>query len=201
MNTRRRLQAALWLLAAGALAAYGWSNLRPSTAARARAAEIAGQRVAEMAGNSFPVGLSLPTLAPFRSAWGDRLEFDTFRGRIPMVVNVWASWCPPCVREAPLLEAAWQRLSGQVQFVGVNYRDQRVDALAFLQEYGLTFPGGEDPAGSTTDPLRIFGLPTTFFVDASGRVVGQKIGELDEATLARLVDRAMTGSRGRDAAP
>jgi cytochrome c biogenesis protein CcmG/thiol:disulfide interchange protein DsbE len=201
MNARHWSLAALWLLAAGALVAYGWSNLRPSAAALARAAEIAEKRAAELAGESFPAGLTLPMLTPFRDGWGDRLEFDTYRGRRPIVVNVWASWCPPCAREAPLLEAAWQRFSEQAQFVGVNYRDQRADALAFLQEYELTFPNGEDPAGTTTDPLRIFGLPTTFFVDASGRVVGQQIGELDEGTLTRLVDRAIRGSRSRDAAP
>lgn len=201
MNARRWSVVALWLLAVGALVASGWSHLRPSVAARTRATDIADLKAPDMGGEAFPAGLALPMLAPYRAAWGERLEFDAYRGSLPMVVDVWASWCPPCVREAPLLEAAWLRLSNRVQFVGVNYRDQRADALAFLQEYELTFPNGEDPAGTTTDPLRIFGLPTTFFVDASGRVVGQQIGELDEGTLTRLVDRAIRGSRSRDAAP
>lgn len=83
----------------------------------------------------------------------------------------------------------------------MNYRDQRADALAFLDEYALTFPSGEDAAGSTTDELRIFGLPTTLFIDASGRIVGQNVGELDEATLDHLTERAIDGSRGKDAAP
>jgi len=201
MNAKRWSVVALWLLAAGALVASGWSHLRPSVAARTRATDIADRKASDMGGEAFPAGLALPMLAPYRAAWGERLEFDAYRGSLPMVVNVWASWCPPCVREAPLLEAAWLRLSDRVQFVGVNYRDQRADALAFLEEYGLTFPSGEDAAGSTTDELRIFGLPTTFFVDASGRIVGQKIGELDEATLDRLTERAIDGSRGQDAAP
>ncbi len=121
MNARHWSLAALWLLAAGALVAYGWSNLRPSAAALARAAEIAEKRAAELAGESFPAGLTLPMLTPFRDGWGDRLEFDTYRGRRPIVVNVWASWCPPCAREAPLLEAAWQRFQTR-QFVGEQPR-------------------------------------------------------------------------------
>lgn len=63
----------------------------------------------------------------------------------PLVMSVWASWCLPCRREAPLLEAAWQEHRDKVRFIGINHRDQEDAALAFIAKFGQTFPCGTDP--------------------------------------------------------
>lgn len=77
------------------------------------------------------------------------VALDDFRGKV-VFVNFWASWCPPCRAEAPMLEATWRRLQEQgVVFLGVNTQDDEPRARAFLQEFGITFPNGRDPPSTT----------------------------------------------------
>jgi cytochrome c biogenesis protein CcmG/thiol:disulfide interchange protein DsbE len=128
--------------------------------------------------------VELATLPPYREEWGDTLRLHDFAGRIPLVVNVWASWCPPCRREAPLLEAAWQTYRDRVQFIGINLRDSEDAALAFIQEFNQTFPSGADPRGYVADAFGLVGVPTTYFIDASGRIDTTKVGEITEEELA-----------------
>lgn len=108
------------------------------------------------------------------------------RGR-PAVVNFWASWCVPCRREMPRLAAAARRLDGRVAFLGVNYKDQRADALAFARDMGTPYPSVIDADGAVGDRYGIYGLPTTVFVDAGGRIVGRYLGEMKGGTLDRLL--------------
>jgi cytochrome c biogenesis protein CcmG/thiol:disulfide interchange protein DsbE len=95
---------------------------------------------------------------------------DSLRGK-PAAVNFWASWCDPCRREA----AAFARLPGQLgdraHIVGVDWNDNEGDARAFLKKYGWRFPVLRDPDGSAGDRYALTGLPTTFILDANGRIV------------------------------
>lgn len=109
-----------------------------------------------------------------------------FRGT-PLVVNFWASWCVPCRREMPRLAAAARRLDGRVAFVGIDYKDQRGDALAFARKMGVPYRSAVDPDGTIGDRYGIYGLPTTVFVDARGRIVGRYLGEMKGGTLDRLL--------------
>lgn len=128
--------------------------------------------------------IELATLPPYREEWGDTLRLHDFAGRIPLVVNVWASWCPPCRREAPLLEAAWHKYRDRVQFIGINLRDSEGAALDFIQEFGQSFPSGADPRGDAADAFGLVGVPTTYFIEASGRIDSAKVGEIAEEELA-----------------
>lgn len=191
MSGRLRAGLLAGLVAAGLVGALWWLRARPTTADGARAARDTAMRAANLAGEPFPEGVSLRMLAPFRDRWGERLAFDALLGTSPLVVNVWASWCPPCQREAEVLQRGWERYGDRIKFVGIDYRDREGDAEAFVRDHVLTFPSGSDPAGRVTGPLRLFGLPTTYFVDARGRIVEQKVGELSEQELARYL-RSLT---------
>jgi len=115
--------------------------------------------------------------------WGDTIEYEEFVGSGPLVINFWASWCLPCRNEAPLLEAAWQEYGERVRFLGINFQDREADALAFLEEFGHTFPSGADPRGEAGRDFRLIGVPTTYFVDARGTIRTVKVGEIDAAEL------------------
>lgn len=112
----------------------------------------------------------------------------------PVVMNVWASWCVPCRREMPLLQEAYEKYGDRVSFIGVNHQDQRDAALEFLRETGVTYRSGFDPQGSTARSYGAFGLPTTYFITASGRIVATKTGELTAAELASELDRLLQES-------
>jgi cytochrome c biogenesis protein CcmG/thiol:disulfide interchange protein DsbE len=104
----------------------------------------------------------------------------SYRGR-PVVVNFWASWCVPCRDEAPVLERTWatHRSRGLV-VLGVDASDDFAgDARKFARTLGLTYPLVRDPRGSTLGHWGVGNLPTTFFVDRRGRVVGRVLGSIE----------------------
>ena len=128
------------------------------------------------------VGHTLPSLTgttledePFTSA--------TLAGR-PALINVWASWCAPCVAEHPLLLDAARRHADELQLVGVVYQDTADAALAFLAEHGDGgWPDVADPSGRIALELGVTGPPETFFVDAAGVVRYRHVGPLTAEVL------------------
>lgn len=126
------------------------------------------------------------------------VEVETFDGAtttladhadIPMVVNFWASWCPPCVAEMPDLEAVHQATAGQVAFVGVNTQDSPDAAARLVEETGVSYDLVRDPDGGLFRALEVFGMPSTFYVDADGVIVGRHTGLITrDDLLADLVE-------------
>jgi cytochrome c biogenesis protein CcmG/thiol:disulfide interchange protein DsbE len=128
-----------------------------------------------------------PFSAPYLSEEGS-LALSDLQGK-PVVLNFWASWCGPCKDEAPMLRKAVQRYGDRVQIVGVNAKDARSDALAFVSDEQL----GElthirDETGEMYDNYGLTGQPETFFIDSDGEIVEHVNGPLFEDTLFSLLD-------------
>ncbi|WP_116946923.1 TlpA family protein disulfide reductase [Jiangella endophytica] len=110
-----------------------------------------------------------------------------------VVLNVWGSWCPPCRKEAPDLQAAYAALEPQgVQFVGVNVRDNGTRApLQFEDEFGITYPSVYDPKADALlafrDTIPPSAIPSTLVIDRDGRIAARVMGPLGEATLTDIV--------------
>lgn len=125
------------------------------------------------------VGQPAPELAG-QTLDGDWFELADHRGEV-VLVNVWASWCPPCVEEFPvLMDAARQLGPSGLQVVGINSQDREQDARDFLDEMGAQglFPHVADPDGQMAVEWGVFGLPETFVIDQKGRVRAKVIGLL-----------------------
>ena len=101
---------------------------------------------------------------------GGPFDFDAYLGRAPVVLNFWASWCGPCHLEAELLERYHRAFAGRVAFVSVNVQDPSAQARGFVERYGLSFPVVLDGGADVAWAYRVTGLPTTFFIDAAGRI-------------------------------
>jgi thiol-disulfide isomerase/thioredoxin len=101
----------------------------------------------------------------------------------PVVVNVWASWCTPCVAEAPLLKAAALK-NPDIQFLGVDIQDSRSGATGFLISHGVPYPSLFDPAGAIRTDLGSIGQPVTAFYDAQGNQVAKVDGQIGADQLA-----------------
>ena len=97
----------------------------------------------------------------------------------PVVLNFFASWCVPCIDEAPLLERTWKKYEAEgVRFVGVNIEDTEERARDFVREYGITFPVVLDYDKKLFEGLRLIqGLPQTVFVGADGELTSVTAGE------------------------
>ena len=116
------------------------------------------------------------------------VALDDLRGK-PVLVNFWASWCVPCEAEAELLEAAYRRYRDEVQFVGVNVKDGRSDALAFLDRFDVSYPQVRDEGLEWYDGFGLTGQPETFLIDGDGEIVEHHKGEFTStAELFRLLD-------------
>ena len=113
---------------------------------------------------------SMPLFGRYRNEFGDSFDLAAARGQ-PLVINFWASWCPPCRIEMPILEATWKEYKDQVLFVGVNTKERSsAGARNLMDEFGLTYPNGRDANNRINIDYGIFGLPETFFVRSDGTV-------------------------------
>lgn len=106
---------------------------------------------------------------------------------MPTVVNFWATWCGFCIDEMPDLQSASEQLDGRVRFVGIDRQDPRDEALAFLEETGVTYDQVASPAGQYYTEVGARGMPTTLFVDADGVVQHRHTGPLTEQEVLELV--------------
>jgi cytochrome c biogenesis protein CcmG, thiol:disulfide interchange protein DsbE len=95
----------------------------------------------------------------------------------PVVLNMWATWCKPCVKEMPAFDEVAAGTDA-VRIIGVNVADEAADAEAFAQELGVSYEQYTDPSGELSDAFEVTGLPATAFIDADGNVVNVHAGAL-----------------------
>lgn len=108
----------------------------------------------------------------------------------PTLVNLWASWCRPCLQEMPLLQRAAVAAGSGVRFVGIDTEDSRASAAGMLDATGVTYVQYEDPGAAVRTGVRVLGLPATLVFDARGRLVAKRVGKVDEAWLQTALARA-----------
>ncbi len=129
----------------------------------------------------------------------DADSYSTLLGQIrgmPVVVNIWASWCAPCRTEAPDLAAASASYGSQVQFLGIDILDSRPSARAFMHEFGWTYPSLFDPSASIRNDLGFIGQPDTIFIDSSGRTAMTWQGPLTPVVLQTGLAKILPESSG-----
>jgi thiol-disulfide isomerase/thioredoxin len=136
--------------------------------------------------NIYNQGVRLPELA-LRNAAGESVQLADYRGR-PLVINLWATWCPPCRREMPVLENA-QSARDDVVFLFVNQAESPQIVARFFAEQGLS-PRNVlfDDGGHLAAHVGSRALPTTLFYNAEGQLIGSHLGELSTASLTRSLD-------------
>ncbi len=119
---------------------------------------------------------------------GNPVTVSSLEGK-PVVVNFWASWCPACFAEMPAFEKVYLANSDSVQFLGINLTEDIEPALAVVEQTGVTYPLARDPQGEAFAAFGGYGMPTTIFLDETGRVIELYTGELTADELeARIVE-------------
>ena len=125
--------------------------------------------------------------------YGQKIRFADLRGKV-VVVNLWATWCPPCRREMPVLDAARRREPG-IRFVFVNQGEGAGEVARFLA--GQRFDTRDvllDGGGRLGALVGSRALPTTLFYGADGRLLGTHLGELSDASLAQALEALRSGA-------
>lgn len=109
---------------------------------------------------------------------GGQVTLSDLRGEV-VVINFWASWCPPCREEMPAIEKVYQEYKDRglvVLAVNTTYQDREADAAAFVQNFALTFPIPLDRTGAVSNRYQLRGLPSTYFVDRRGVIRSVVVG-------------------------
>ena len=121
---------------------------------------------------------------------GTPVDLARLTGR-PTVINLWASWCIECRTELPLLARADAAMGDEVQFLGIDFKDESPDrAIALAQASGVTYPQLSDPDQRTVGSFKVVGLPQTIFVDAQGTMVAtERAAYRSYADLAAAIER------------
>jgi thiol-disulfide isomerase/thioredoxin len=101
----------------------------------------------------------------------------------PVLVNIWASWCDPCIAEAPDLIAANQKYGDKVRFIGVDAQDDRSGATNFIAQHQVPYPSVFDPSNAIAVSYGVFSPPDTLFFDADGSLVKTFPGQISRDDL------------------
>jgi thiol-disulfide isomerase/thioredoxin len=129
-----------------------------------------------------------PELVGEEPITGKTVRLADFSGK-PVVVNVWASWCPGCNEEAADLRD-FAAAHPEVVVLGIDFQDTRAGAKDFYRRWGWTHPSIWDVAGTKTSAIGLIGMPTTYFLDERHRIVAQVVGATDRAGFERGLEIA-----------
>jgi cytochrome c biogenesis protein CcmG/thiol:disulfide interchange protein DsbE len=136
------------------------------------------------------VGQMAPDFALKAVGTGETLDLAKFRGK-PVVLNFWATWCHPCWDEHPVLTRNAQMMGDRVQFVGVVFQDEESRITGFLKERGWAYPTLVDDRGKTAIAYGVGGVPETFFLDPTGKIVAKYAGPMSTEALQENIMKAM----------
>lgn len=141
------------------------------------------------------MGGGLPDLTLACLGEGPDVTLSGLRGT-PLIINVWASWCPPCIIEMPLLAEAARTYADDLIMLGIDMQDRSEAALDIAAALDLGFPSVVDQPGQVRAALTVPGPPVTFFVTADGRIAGRHDGRIpDQATMDELISDYLGISR------
>jgi peroxiredoxin len=132
----------------------------------------------------------LPDLAPapqfdLETPDGERIRLSDYRGK-PVIVNFWATWCPPCRAEMPSFQRAWDQVKGEgISVIAINVGEDADTIRQFTERVAVSFPLPMDQESRVVQAWPVRGLPTTFVVDPLGRLAFVATGERewDDAAL------------------
>lgn len=148
--------------------------------------ETAGETEAPVVGHLAP-DFTLTTLS------GEDVTLSDFRGRQPVVLNFWATWCPPCRAEIPFFQSVSRKYNGQVAVLGLDDGESRATVAPFVTEMGMTYPVPLDEESLVSRRYRVNSLPTTYFIGRDGVVQHVHIGIINQAVLEEQIEALLGG--------
>lgn len=163
---------ALWLLALGGQASGSGQS-------------------AQKSGIEVKVGLTAPDFELEDVKTGSPVRLSALRGK-PVWINFWATWCPPCRAEMPIMKQKYEKYGAAgLEVVGINMREDPAYVRSFAAENGYNWLFAVDRDGEVTNRYFASGIPTHLFVDAAGTVQAIHIGDLHAAAMDELLEKIL----------
>ncbi|KGM46356.1 redoxin domain-containing protein [Neobacillus niacini] len=136
--------------------------------------ENVSQEAASMGG--LKVGAKAPDFE-LKTLAGDTVKLSDLKGK-KVMLNFWATWCPPCKAEMPAMEEFHKEAGDDVVILAVNI-DPHLDVKAFVDENGITFPIPLDAEDKVNEMYQVLSIPTTYFIDTKGNIGNKYIGAMN----------------------
>lgn len=125
---------------------------------------------------------------------GEEVRLSDMQGK-PVIVNFWATWCPPCQAELPYFQSAYKEYGDQIQFMMVDLMDGVRETDAIVQAYmlttGYTFPLFADRTGDASNAYEIYSIPRTIAVTPEGKLLTQRVGAMSEEDLNAIIEELL----------
>lgn len=123
--------------------------------------------------------------------YGETITLSDLKGKL-VLVDFWASWCPPCREEAPRLAQVYKEYKDRgVEFIGISVWDRVNDAKDYVERFGITYPSGLDTRGTILVDYGVRGIPEKFFINPEGQLIAKFIGPSDVDGLRETLDQML----------
>lgn len=148
-------------------------------------------RGASSYGNSYQASIgggsqSAPNLS-LQKLGGGTISLAEFRGKKPVIVDFWASWCPNCRRDMPNLNRYYEKYKDKVEVIGVNLQENESTVQDFISSRGISFPIALDPSGLASNSFGIQYTNTHIIIGKDGNIIRNIPGDIQESDIASLV--------------
>ena len=125
---------------------------------------------------------------------GETVTLSELKGKVIML-DFWASWCPPCRQEAPTLSQVYREFKGQeVEFIGIDIWDRPSDAIEYVDLFDVPYPNSIDSEGIVAIDYGVKGIPEKIFIDPNGFISKKFVGPISADTLRATLDGLLKGT-------
>lgn len=163
----------------------------PESPESGQAADVPAWVEGWLSGTDLEVGLTAPDFA-LPGLDGEMLRLSDWRGDKAVIVNFWATWCPPCREEMPDFERLRRERGHEVEIVAVNVYEPPEKVAEFYEEFGLTFPAALDRNGEVSRRYLVRPMPTSFFIDRAGVIRARYFGAMSYGVMEGLLDLTLS---------
>jgi peroxiredoxin len=145
--------------------------------------------LAKTPSHAFAAGAIAPDFT-LQSLSGRNVTLSRLRGK-PVVLNFWATWCPPCRSEMPDLQLIQEKVGQNIHIIGITQKEPEEDVHAFLQENGYSWTFLHDGSGDVAATYGVRAYPTTVVINAEGRITGVHVGMMELPQMVELIKTAL----------
>ena len=135
-------------------------------------------------------GVVAPDFAFTDLATGKVMNLSDLRDK-PVYLNFWATWCPPCVRELPHIQAKYEQYKDKIHFLAISLDGEQAAPAEFIPAKGYTFPVGYGNEREISRAYNVEAIPMSFIIDTNGVVKAKIVGSMDDTDLERFLQKGL----------
>lgn len=140
---------------------------------------------------SLEIGRKAPDFV-LQDIYGKKITLSQFAGNKPVILNFWATWCPPCKQEMPLLQKYYDKHKDGIEIIAVNMQEDPTLVKDWIKDFEITYTILLDPAEKVKQLYNIYAKPTTYFIDKKGIIRAKKLGQLSEDELSPYIKEILS---------